>query len=72
MGKQNNNFEYYKPQNGNSFVPSDSDSDDCKDSDSKAMFTLPRRKVLRSKGSSRWVTILDFEKFSLLACNLSG
>ena len=70
MGKQNNNFECYKPQNGNSFVPSDSDSDDCKDSDSRAMFTLPRRKVLRGKGSSRWVTTLDVNKFSLLSLKL--
>ncbi len=50
MGKQNNNFEYFKPQNGSSFVASDSDSDN--NSDSKAMFKLPKRKVVRSRGAS--------------------
>ncbi|XP_065069692.1 muscle M-line assembly protein unc-89-like isoform X3 [Rhopilema esculentum] len=50
MGKQNNNFEYFKPQNGNLLMASGSDSDDCKDSDSKELFTLPKRKFIRSKG----------------------
>eukprot|EP00794_Sanderia_malayensis_P007719 gene7719-8558_t len=50
MGKQSSNFEYFKPQqNGSSLALSDSDSDN---SDSKAMFKLPDRKVIRSKGSS--------------------
>ena len=58
MGKQNNNFEYYKPQSDRDglFVPSNTESDDCKDSDSKTMFSLPKRKFIRKKGFRRYVT----------------
>ena len=60
MGKQNNNFEYFKPQNDREslFIPSASDSDDCKDSDSKTMFKLPQRKIMRKKGPRRYVVTL--------------
>lgn len=49
MGKQNNNFEYYKPQNGSSLLPSAEESESG-DSDTKAMFQLPKRKIFRARG----------------------
>ena len=68
MGKQNNNFEYFKPQSDRDglFVPSDSESEDCKDSDSKAMFTLPKRKFVRKKMLRRYAFYyyLCFRSFS--------